>query len=93
MLYDEEATSGGMPSMTVTGRSGAAAISLPVGSATAPSSTSSCGVAIALTSSSCGPERVRVMIPMDEKSKDSGAMPSRERPPEEWPISRICRRS
>ena len=39
MLYDEETISGGVPSIMVTGRSGAADMPLPVRSATAPSET------------------------------------------------------
>ena len=72
--------------------SGAAAIPLPEGSATAPSSMSSWGVAMPLSVWRWSSESVRVMV-VDEWLTVLAVTSPSERPPEEWPASRTCRRS
>ena len=65
---------------------------LPAISVMAPASMSSCGVAIPLSVWRWAAESVRVMV-ADEESTVRVVTSSSEMPPEDWPVSRTCRRS
>ena len=91
-VWGSPASAVGAVLVTVMLWSGAAAISLPAVSATAPASMSSCGVVISLTAVLWGAESVRVMV-IDDGSTVRVVTSSSERPPEDSPVSRTAIRS